>query len=136
MFIQCGKQAIQQAQLHQLTIGDDQCFAPLFIRHEIHHIGNRAGAMQANFGSANIKLITILLKKSTVPDGITLIGPTVKRASSCRPDKAKPHPALSWQVSVQLYGACQRGHAKAFSQCYQLFTRDGLLHTAHRIDFD
>ena len=49
MFIQRGKQAIQQAQFYQLTIGDDQRFAPLFIRHEIHHIGNRAGAMQANF---------------------------------------------------------------------------------------
>ena len=49
MFIQRGKQAIQQAQLYQLTIGDDQRFAPLFIRHEVRHIGNRAGAMQANF---------------------------------------------------------------------------------------
>ncbi len=49
MFIQCAKQAIQQAQLYQLTIGNDQRFAPLLIRHEVHHIGNRSSAMQANF---------------------------------------------------------------------------------------
>ncbi len=82
--------------------------------------------MQANFGSANIKLITILLKISLLPDGATLIGPTVKCAPTCRPDTRR--------IRVELGGISNSATALAsgvtpnrFAECDQAFARDGLV---------
>ena len=49
LFIQRGKQTVQQAQLHQLTVGDDQRLAPLFARYQLDHITDSACAVEADF---------------------------------------------------------------------------------------
>ncbi|VFT74865.1 Uncharacterised protein [Klebsiella aerogenes] len=49
LFIQRGKQTVQQAQLHQLTVGDDQRLAPLLTGHQFNHITDSACAVEADF---------------------------------------------------------------------------------------
>jgi hypothetical protein len=44
------KQAIEQAEFDQLTVGDNQRFTPLFACDQVDHIADCARAVQADFG--------------------------------------------------------------------------------------
>ncbi len=48
--IERGKEAIKQAEFDQLSVGDDQRLAPVFIRYQFHHVFDSARAVQADFG--------------------------------------------------------------------------------------